>query len=64
MKVKILIPYYSMKDGNTVLYKPGMIAEISDNVVDKFVRSGFAEYISDKPAVKVITNHKAEMAVK
>lgn len=64
MKVKILIPYYSMIDGKTVFYQPGMIVGISDSVVDKFVRAGFAEYIDERPAVKIVTDHKSEMAVK
>lgn len=54
MKVKILIPYYSNIDGKMVLHKPGDIVGISDSVVHKFVKAGFAAYIEqpDRKAEK------------
>ena len=58
--VKILVPFRYEVGGKAVEFVPGT-AEMPDEAVDAFVRSGYAALIEAEPAVKIVEKPKAQI---
>lgn len=57
MKVKILVPFRLEINEKSVEFEPG-IAELPDESVDAFVRSGYIALIEKEPAIKIANKPK------
>lgn len=60
MKVKILVPFRFEVDHKAVEFLPPGVADLPEEAVAAFVNAGYAAYVEDEPAVKVISKPKPQ----
>lgn len=60
MKVKILVPFRFEVDHKAVEFLPPGVADLPEEAVAAFVNAGYAAYVEDDPAVKVVNKPKSQ----